>query len=114
MSPNDAYALLVSRTGYLPMPLGGPDHLELLPALWRSVNNYGIRVDHRTYNCPGLNPLRRRSSGVTAKGGLWEVHYDPYDLESLRPALPGHWVRGYPEQLEAGELPFQAPDGLLG
>ncbi|NJP49789.1 transposase [Streptomyces sp. SBST2-5] len=94
MSPNDAYALLVSRTGYLPMPLSGPDYLELLPALWRSVNDYGIRVDHRTYNCPGLNPLRRRSSGVTAKGGLWEVHYDPYDLSQIwvRDARTGEWI----------------------
>ncbi|MEU3629688.1 MULTISPECIES: Mu transposase C-terminal domain-containing protein [Streptomyces] len=94
MSPNDAYALLVSRTGYLPMPLSGTDYLELLPALWRSVNDYGIRIDHRTYNCPGLNPLRRRSSGVTAKGGLWEVHYDPYDLSQIwvRDAHTGEWI----------------------
>ncbi|MFI9228496.1 Mu transposase C-terminal domain-containing protein [Streptomyces rimosus] len=94
MSPNDAYALLVSRTGYLPVPLSGPDYLELLPTVWRSVNDYGIRIDHRTYNCAELNPLRRRPSGVDAKGGLWEVHLDPYDLSQVwvRDARTGRWI----------------------
>ncbi|MEW2252740.1 Mu transposase C-terminal domain-containing protein [Streptomyces sp. NPDC006975] len=94
MSPNDAYALLVSRTGYLPVPLRGEDYLELLPAVWRSVNDYGVRIDHRTYNCAELGPLRRRPSGVDAKGGLWEVHYDPYDLSQVwvRDARTGRWI----------------------
>ncbi|MGO4459900.1 Mu transposase C-terminal domain-containing protein [Streptomyces sp. M-16] len=94
MSPNDAYALLVARTGYLPMPLSGEDYLELLPVVWRSVNDYGIRIDHRTYNCAELNPLRRRPSGVDDKGGLWEVHYDPYDLSQVwvRDTRTGRWI----------------------
>jgi transposase InsO family protein len=94
MSPNDAYALLVARTGYLPLPLCGEDYLELLPVVWRAVNDYGIRIDHRTYNCAELSPLRRRSSGVDAKGGLWEVHYDPYDLSQVwvREARTGQWI----------------------
>ncbi|MFJ5843060.1 Mu transposase C-terminal domain-containing protein [Streptomyces shenzhenensis] len=94
MSPNDAYALLVSRTGYLPLPLSGEDYLELLPAVWRSVNDYGVRIDHRTYNCAELGPLRRRPSGVDAKGGLWEVHYDPYNLSHVwvRDARTGRWI----------------------
>ncbi|RVU17074.1 integrase [Streptomyces antnestii] len=94
MSPNDAYALLVARTGYVPLPLSGLDYLELLPAVWRSVNDYGIRIDHRTYNCPELAPLRRQPSGLAAKGGLWEVHYDPYDLSQVwvRNARTGEWI----------------------
>ncbi|MGW0995054.1 Mu transposase C-terminal domain-containing protein [Streptomyces sp. NPDC002523] len=94
MSPNDAYALLVARTGYLPLPLGGQDYLELLPVVWRSINDYGVRIDHRTYNCAELGPLRRRPSGVATKGGLWEIHYDPYDLSQVwvRDARTGQWI----------------------
>ncbi|MDH6112314.1 transposase InsO family protein [Kitasatospora sp. MAP12-15] len=94
MSPNDAYALLVARTGYLPVPLSGDDYLELLPFTWRAVNEYGVRIDHRTYNCAELNPLRRRHSGIDSKGGLWEVHYDPYDLSQvwLRDARTERWI----------------------
>ncbi|MFG2803333.1 hypothetical protein [Streptomyces pseudovenezuelae] len=41
-----------------------------------------------------LGPLRRRPSGVDAKGGLWEVHYDPYDLSQVwvRDARTGQWI----------------------
>lgn len=47
---------------------------------WRAVNDYGIRISYRTYDCAELGPYRRQHSGITAKRGLWEVHYDPYDL----------------------------------
>jgi hypothetical protein len=33
-------------------------------------------------------PGRRAPSGVTGKGGRWEVHYDPYDLSLI-------WVRNH-------------------
>lgn len=86
LSPNEVYALLVARTGYLPICLTGEDYIELLPAEWRKINDYGIRIDYRTYDCRELGPYRRQPSGIDAKGGLWEVHYDPYDLSHV-------WVR---------------------
>lgn len=75
--PNERYAALVAVAGYLPVPLPGEDYLELLPVKWRQVNDYGIRIDYRTYDCPQLGQFRRQHSGLTGKRGLWEVHYDP-------------------------------------
>lgn len=86
LSPNEMYAALVAAAGYLPLPLTGSDYLELLPTHWRTINDYGIRIDHRTYDTSELNPLRRQHSGIDAQRGLWEVHYDPYDLSQV-------WVR---------------------
>lgn len=86
MSPNEAYAAAVARAGYVPVPLSSGDYIELLPAAWRTINDYGIRIDYRTYDAPGLGPLRRRPSGIKTKQDLWEVHYDPYDLSRV-------WVR---------------------
>jgi hypothetical protein len=86
LSPNEAYAIAIARAGYVPVPLSSSDYIELLPAVWRAVNDYGIRIDYRTYDAPGLGPLRRRPSGITTKDDLWEVHYDPYDLSRV-------WVR---------------------
>lgn len=80
MSPNDKYVSLVAAAGYLPLVLRGEDYLELLPVAWRAINDYGIRIGHRTYDAPQLGPWRRQHSGHSAKRGLWEVHYDPYDL----------------------------------
>ena len=87
LTPNEAYAVQVARAGYLPVPLSGEDYIELLPACWRTVNDYGIVIDYRTYDCPELGSCRRTASPATAAGGKWEVHYDPYDLSRV-------WVRG--------------------
>ena len=94
LSPNEVYALLVARTGYLPVCLTGDDYIELLPVEWRKINDYGIRIDYRTYDCRELGPYRRQPSGIDAKGGLWEVHYDPYDLSHVwvRDTRAGGWI----------------------
>lgn len=86
LSPNESYAIAVARAGYLPVALSDHDYIELLPAVWRAVNDYGVKVDYRTYDSPELNRLRRQPSGVKAKQDLWEVHYDPYDVSRV-------WVR---------------------
>jgi len=83
ISSNDKYAGLVAAAGYLPLTLSGEDYLELLPVAWRQINDYGIRIDYRTYDDPLLGRWRRQHSGVTAKRGLWEVHSDPYDLSRV-------------------------------
>ena len=87
LSPNQAYAVQVARAGYLPVPLSGEDYIELLPAVWRAVNAYGVLISYRTYDCAELGPLRQQKSASLAMQGRWEVHYDPYDLSRI-------WVRG--------------------
>ncbi|WP_100514997.1 Mu transposase C-terminal domain-containing protein [Mycobacteroides abscessus] len=88
LTPNEKYAALVEVAGYVPVPLGADDYIELLPARWRTINQYGIRVNHRTYDAKALNPYRRQHSGVDDRGGQWEVHYDPYDVSRI-------WVRDH-------------------
>jgi Mu transposase-like protein len=88
LSPNEMYTVLVAAAGYVPLMLGPEDYIALLPAVWRTVNDYGVRLGGRTYDAEALNPLRRRHSGVTAKRGLWQVRYDPYDLAHV-------WVRDH-------------------
>jgi len=60
----------------------------LLPADWRAITDTGIQIEYRTYNSPELRVHAHQSSGVTAKGGRWEVHYDPYDVSRV-------WVRNH-------------------
>ncbi|MGW4051129.1 hypothetical protein ACWENA_09895 [Streptomyces sp. NPDC004779] len=57
LSPNEVYALLVTRAGHLPVCLTGDDSFELLPAEWRKINDYGIVMDYRTYDCRELGPI---------------------------------------------------------
>ena len=106
LSPNEKYAALVAAAGYLPVPLSGEDYLELLPVTWRAVNDYGIRIDYRTYDHAGLAPWRRQHSGITARKGLWEVHYDPYDVSRVFVRTPDGWVTAPWTHLPMVSAPF--------
>ncbi|BBZ57008.1 DDE-type integrase/transposase/recombinase [Mycolicibacterium phocaicum] len=92
LSPNEMYAALVAAAGYLPLTLTGEDYLELLPVTWRQINAYGITINYRTYDIPELGPLRLQHSGVTARRGLWEVHYDPYDATRVFVRTGDGWL----------------------
>jgi putative transposase len=92
VAPNERYAALVAAAGYLPLTLTGRDYLELLPIEWRAIGDGGIQIDYRTYDHPDLGPLRRQNSGIEAKDGRWEVHYDPYDVTRVFVRAADHWI----------------------
>ena len=108
-SPNQKYSALIESCGYVPVPLSGQDYIELLPAAWRVVNDYGIRINNRTYDSPELGPLRLQNSGITAKRGLWEVHRDPYDTSRVwvrDHRGDGGWVQATWKYLNRSPVPF--------
>jgi transposase InsO family protein len=105
-SPNQKYAALIETAGYVPVPLSGADHIELLPAVWRAVNAYGIKIRHRTYDCADLNPIRHQKSGVAARKGLWEVHQDPYDVSKVFVRGPDGWITCPWKYLDRVPVPF--------
>jgi hypothetical protein len=95
LSPNEMFAACVGISGYVPLPLTGDDYIELLPVAFRTVNDYGVTIDNRTYDCKALNSYRRLDSGLP--GGntkRWEVHYDPYDITVvwLRDHRSDEWI----------------------
>ncbi|WP_433192145.1 Mu transposase C-terminal domain-containing protein [Nocardia sp. CA-107356] len=108
LSPNEMYAALVETAGYVPVPLGADDYIELLPVRWRAINAYGVKIAHRTYDCAELTPYRRQHSGVNARKGLWEVHYDPYDVTRIwvRNHRDGGWIQAPWTHLRADPTPF--------
>jgi transposase InsO family protein len=108
LSPNEAYAALLEVAGYVPVPLGPDDYIELLPATWRVINSYGIKINHRSYDCQALNGYRRQPSGVAAQKGRWEVHYDPYDVTRvwLRNHHDGGWITVPWTHLNTAPAPF--------
>lgn len=108
LTPNEQYAALVEIAGYVPVPLNTDDYIELLPATWRVINAYGIKISHRTYDCPALNPYRRQHSGLASHNGRWEVHYDPYDVTRiwLRNHHDGGWITVPWTHLNRAPAPF--------
>ena len=105
-SPNQMYAALVETAGYVPVALDAADYIELLPARWRAINAYGIKIDRRTYDSADLNPLRGQRSGLTARQGLWEIHHDPYDVSRIHVRGPQGWITVFWRHLDRVPVPF--------
>jgi hypothetical protein len=94
LSPNEMWAALVAVSGYVPVPLGREDYIELMPVKRQKINDYGIRIDYRTYDHKALNPYRGERS--PAADGLWEIHYNPHAPGQIWVRLPKHdQPRGY-------------------
>jgi hypothetical protein len=72
------------------------------------VNAYGIKISRRVYDGAELNALRMQHSGVTARKGLWEIHYDPYDISRVwvRDHWNGGWITVFWTQLHRVAAPF--------
>jgi hypothetical protein len=107
-TPNEKFAALTEFAGYVPLALSPDDYVELLPAAWRAVNAYGIKISRRVYDGAELNPLRMQHSGVAARKGLHEVHYDPYDVSRIwvRDHASGGWITVFWTQLHRVAAPF--------
>jgi putative transposase len=108
LTPNERYAALIDLAGYVPVPLGPEDYIELLPAAWRVINSYGVKIGLRTYDSGELNPYRRQNSGIQARNGRWEVRYDPYDISRIwiRNHHHGGWLSATWKHLHTAPVPF--------
>ncbi|HEY5844622.1 MAG TPA: Mu transposase C-terminal domain-containing protein, partial [Mycobacterium sp.] len=105
-TPNEKYAALVEAAGYVPVALGPDDYIELLPAQWRAVNAYGIKLNRRSYDSEALNPLRLQPSGVREKKNLWEIRHDPYDVSRIFVRGRGGWITVFWKHLNRVPMPF--------
>ena len=90
----------------MPVPLSGDDYIELLPAQWRKVNAYGIKVARRSYDSEELNPLRLQPSGIREHGDRWEIRHDPYDVSKIHVRGPDGWITVFWTHLDRAPLPF--------
>jgi putative transposase len=108
LTPNEQYAALIGAAGYVPVPLGPEDYIELLPASWRVINSYGVKIGLRTYDSAELNPYRRQNSGIEARNGRWEVRSDPYDISRVwvRNHHHGGWLPATWKHLRTAPVPF--------
>jgi transposase InsO family protein len=105
-TPNEKYAALIEAAGYVPVALSADDYIELLPAQWRKVNAYGIKLARRSYDSEELNPLRQQPSGIGEQGDRWEVRHDPYDVSKIHVRGPDGWITVFWRHLDRAPLPF--------
>ncbi|MDJ0346686.1 Mu transposase C-terminal domain-containing protein [Streptomyces sp. H10-C2] len=108
MSPNEKYAALVAAAGHVPIALTAEEYIELLPRHRRTINSYGVRINHRTYDSAELDPFRRQPSRAGPDGRGWEVHYDPYDISRVwvRNHRQGGWITAIWRHLRTAPMPM--------
>jgi putative transposase len=57
LSPNDAYRILVHKSGYVACPTDPNLYLELLPIEWLTIQHYGIQHNYLQYRDPVIKGL---------------------------------------------------------
>ncbi|WP_051551510.1 helix-turn-helix domain-containing protein [Nocardioides sp. URHA0020] len=132
MTPNQAYAMLVSCFGWVPAPVDDDLYFRLLPVHWVEFSRAGAKVNYRTYDADVLRlydtgtpsdylaPLtakgRRpgREEGRRLQGEKWPIRIDPNDITIAWFYSPQHeawfplqWVAAPDPDLPMTDLMFR-------
>ncbi|MGJ6967023.1 helix-turn-helix domain-containing protein [Streptosporangium sp. G11] len=78
MSPAQMFEHGVARAGYIEAPRDRFLALEFLKTKWRTIQPYGVEIDGRRYNGPGLYRDGRPSPYL---GGKWPIQINPDDID---------------------------------
>ncbi|NUP48494.1 MAG: DDE-type integrase/transposase/recombinase [Catenulispora sp.] len=104
MSPTQMFAHGMGRAGYIEVPRDRRLALEFLETRWRTIQPYGMEVDGRRYNGPGLYHDGRPSPHP---GGLWPVQVNPDDItRAYFRDLDRQWHVLTWEHAPAGDMPM--------
>jgi transposase InsO family protein len=80
LTPAEMFEHGIARAGYIETPSDPDLAYEFLRVEWRTIQHYGVEVDRRRYNGPGLAPYRNTDSPYTGKNGHWPIHVNPDDI----------------------------------
>lgn len=83
LSPNDAYRILVHKSGYVACPTDPNLYLELLPVEWLTIQHYGIQFNYLQYRAPVIRRLAGVKSPYLEMGGKWPIRVDPSDITQV-------------------------------
>jgi putative transposase len=83
LSPNDAYRILVHKSGYVACPADPNLYLELLPIEWLTIQHYGIQHNYLQYRAPVIKKLAGVKSPYLEMGGKWPIRADPSDVTQV-------------------------------
>lgn len=92
LSPNEMARAHRRLTAEQPIPFDEKTYLSLMPVHWRSIQQYGITIDNRTYDSAALAPIRRMRSPHKGHGSQWPIHYDPYNIQTVWLQIEGEWI----------------------
>jgi len=111
LSPNEMFRAYQELAPSIQIPFDVNTYISLLPVKWRTLQAYGMTIDHRTDDCAGLRALRRTKSTYPGHGGKWPIHVDPYNLQTVWIPVDNEWVppSGRTQQRPARCPPMSGP-----
>ena len=84
LSPQEMFNRGVEISGLLRLPTREDLRYELMEVQWRKINHYGVDIDNRRYDGPGLNPYRgHRSNYGGTHPGKWPILVDIDDIRKV-------------------------------
>ncbi|MFT4294624.1 MAG: hypothetical protein QM582_04350 [Micropruina sp.] len=85
LSPAEMFARGVAAAGRIRLPTRQDLIYDFLEVEWRTIQHYGVEIDGRRYDGPGLNDYRGvRSPYGGAHPGKWPVMVDRDDVRTVR------------------------------
>ncbi|MGW2860268.1 transposase [Streptomyces sp. NPDC001205] len=114
MSPAKMFEHGMARAGYIEVPRDPNLAFEFLETKWRTIQHYGVEIDRRRYNGPGLRECGDIKSPYDApvKNG-WPFQVDPDDITRIYfRDLDRRWHTLKWEHAPSGSMPM-SEDALV-
>lgn len=84
LSPAEMFARGIATSGVLRLPESDDLRMEFLDVAWRTIQHYGVEIDGRRYDGPGLNLYRgTKSPHGGAHAGKWPIMVDQDDVRTV-------------------------------
>lgn len=84
MSPVQMFEHGIARAGYIETPRDPHLAYQFLKVEWRTIQHYGVEINHRIYRGAGLTGyVAREKSPYTEHKGQWPFHVDPDDVRQV-------------------------------
>lgn len=111
LSPAEMFARGMAASGVLRLPASEDLRMEFLDVAWRTIQHYGVEIDGRRYDGPGLNLYRgTKSPHGGAHPGKWPIMVDHDDVRTVyfRDPATGAWHDLVWEHAGGLDAPFSA------
>lgn len=92
LSPNEMFRAYRELVPEIEIPFDESTYVGLLPVKWRTIQAYGVTIDHRTYDSDGLRALRQTKSPFPGRNGKWPIHIDPYNVQTVWVPIDNSWL----------------------
>ena len=83
MSPTQMFEHGLARAGYIEAPRNPCLAYQFLEVAWRTVQHYGVQINHRIYRASVLVDYVDQKSPYKHRDGKWPIHINPDDIRQV-------------------------------